>query len=93
MEESGLATFQEKKVCLPSDASTNYSQRAVDWGKSYEISVPQLLQEGVVYSAYRDQLIFTWYDNAGNLLAYQARNLNPVSKAKRYFTQDRKSVV
>lgn len=75
-----------RKVTLPSDAGTTYSMEAVAWASKYEITVPQLLQEGVVYSAYRNQLIFTWLSPDGSLLAYQARNLNAVSKAKRYYT-------
>jgi len=75
-----------RKVILPPDAGTTYSMEAVAWAAKYEITVPQLLQEGVVYSAYRNQLIFTWLSPDGSLLAYQARNLTPVSKGKRYFT-------
>ena len=86
MEESQMEPFQEKAVRLPSDATTNYSTSAVAWAAKYEISVTQLLQEGVVYSPSREQLIFTFYGKTGDLLAYQARNLNPVSKAKRYYT-------
>jgi len=86
LEESEMAFVQEKTLRLPSDASQNYSQRAVDWAAKYEITVSQLLKEGVVYSAQREQLIFTWRGAEGNLLAYQARNLTAVSKARRYFT-------
>ena len=86
MEESQMESFQEKAVRLPADASTNYSASAVAWAAKYEISVTQLLQEGVVYSPSREQLIFTWHDDSNKLLAYQARNLNAVSKAKRYYT-------
>lgn len=75
-----------RKVVLPPDVGTAYSMEAVAWAAKYEITVPQLLQEGVVYSPYKDQLIFTWLSPDGSLLAYQARNLNAVSKAKRYFT-------
>ena len=75
-----------KKVVLPEDANSNYSERAVSWAGKYEISVLQLLASGVVYSKKREQLIFTFTDELGELLAYQARNLNAVSKAKRYYT-------
>lgn len=76
----------EKKVALPSDITQNYPEHAVAWCNKYEISVEQMLQNNMVYSPYRDQLIFTFYDDTKNLLAYQARNLNPVSKGKRYYT-------
>lgn len=76
----------EKKVALPSDITQNYPEHAVAWCNKYEISVEQMLQNNMVYSPYRDQLIFTFYDDTKNLLAYQARNLNAVSKSKRYYT-------
>ncbi len=77
---------ESHQVVLPRDANTSYSEAATAWAAKYEITVPQLLQESVVYSAQREQLIFTWRDPDNKLLAYQARNLNPVSKGKRYFT-------
>ncbi len=77
---------EERKAVLPSDITQNYPAHAVAWCNKYEISVEQMLQNNMVYSPYRDQLIFTFYDDSKNLLAYQARNLNAVSKAKRYYT-------
>lgn len=74
-----------KAVCYPSDATKHYSEGALAWCKKYEITVEQLLKETIYYSAARDQLIFG-FEAEGKLLAYQARNLNAVSKAKRYFT-------
>ena len=76
----------ETRVSLPHDASTNYSTSAVDWLSKYGITVEQALQNGLVYSKAKDQLLFTWFDENKQLLAYQARNLNAVSKAKRYYT-------
>jgi len=63
---------------LPSDANTNYSKAAVDWVSKYGISVEQMLQTGMVFSPFREQLIFPFYGDSKNLLAYQARNLNAV---------------
>lgn len=77
---------EERKVVLPSDITQNYSADAVAWCNKYNISVEQMIQNNMVYSPYRDQLIFPFYDDNKNLLAYQARNLNAVSKAKRYYT-------
>lgn len=84
--EQETPSLSESKVSLPSDATTNYSKEAVDWCAKYDITVEQMLQNGMVFSAHRSQLLFTWYDENKELLAYQARNLNPVSKSKRYFT-------
>ncbi len=77
---------ESKKVTLPDDAQQHYSERALSWAGKYEITVHQLLKEGVVYSPKREQLIFTFTDEFGKLLAYQARNLTAVSKARRYYT-------
>lgn len=77
---------EETKVVLPSDVTQNYPEHAVAWCNKYDITVEQMLQNNMVYSKWKDQLIFTWYDDSNKLLAYQARNLNPVSKAKRYYT-------
>lgn len=77
---------EETKVVLPSDVTQNYPEHAVAWCNKYDITVQQMLQNNMVYSKWKDQLIFTWYDDSNKLLAYQARNLNAVSKAKRYFT-------
>ena len=72
-------------VCYPSDVSQHYSEGAVAWCQKYGISVEQMLQNNLYYSPARDQLIFG-FEADGKLLAYQARNLNPVSKGKRYYT-------
>jgi len=77
---------EETKVVLPSDVTQNYPEHAVAWCNKYDITVEQMLQNNMVYSKWKDQLIFTWYDDSNKLLAYQARNLNAVSKAKRYYT-------
>ena len=77
---------EETKVVLPSDVTQNYPEHAVAWCNKYGITVQQMLQNNMVYSKWKDQLIFTFYSNTGDLLAYQARNLNPVSKSKRYYT-------
>ena len=74
-----------KSVRYPRDATKHYSERALAWCKKYEITVEQLLQNNIYYSAARDQLIFG-FEADGQLIAYQARNLNPASKSKRYFT-------
>ena len=77
---------EETKVVLPSDVTQNYPEHAVAWCNKYDITVQQMLQNNMVYSKWKDQLIFTWYNGTGDLLAYQARNLTAVSKARRYYT-------
>lgn len=85
VKQQNDAEVLDKTVRYPSDVSQHYSEGAVAWCKKYDITVEQLLQNNIYYSAARDQLIFG-FEAEGQLLAYQARNLNPVSKAKRYYT-------
>jgi len=72
---------------LPEDATQDYPIQALAWTKKYEIGVELLLRNKVYYSGARNQVIFSFVDGEGKVLAYQARNLSPLSKAKRYFTQ------
>ena len=84
-EGQNPSTLCVPPVCYPSDVSQYYSEGAVAWCQKYGISVEQMLQNNLYYSPARDQLIFG-FEADGKLLAYQARNLNPVSKSKRYYT-------
>jgi hypothetical protein len=78
----------KKQISLPSDCNQEYSQPCVEWITKYNLSVKDLLNchNPIYYSKQREQLIFSWEDEEGNPLAYQARNLFPVSKGKRYYT-------
>jgi len=79
--------MQRKTVFLPDDASQDYPIQALAWTEKYEIGVELLLRNKVYYSGARNQLIFSFVDGDGKVLAYQARNLSPLSKARRYYTQ------
>jgi len=81
------AEMQRKPMCLPDDATQDYPPQALAWAEKYEIGVELLLRNKVYYSAARNQLIFSFLGGAGELLAYQARNLSAESKARRYYTQ------
>jgi hypothetical protein len=85
VKQQNDAEMLVKAVCYPSDVSQCYSEGALAWCKKYDITVEQLLQNNIYYSAARDQLIFG-FEADGKLLAYQARNLTAVSKARRYYT-------
>ena len=77
----------DESMRYPSDATKNYSTQALAWCEKYEIGVQQLLQNNIYFSPSRNQLIFGFEDGDGQLLAWQARNLSPVNKSKRYFTK------
>lgn len=81
----------KKSSCLPlpEDAAQDYSNLALEWAGKYGFTVSDLLKENnkIFYSDARQQLIFTFPDEAGNILAWQARNLaKDTPKSKRYFT-------
>jgi len=91
-KQSPYVTQQTKQevlgtvVSYPSDATKDYPPQAMAWVEKYEIGPEALLKNNIYYSGLRNQIIFGFEDGYGKLLAYQARNLNPVSKSKRYYT-------
>lgn len=74
---------EELSITLPSDVTQDYPPHALEWAK---LPITTLRRNNVYYSAYRNQLIFEFRDANNHTLAYQARNLSPVSKGKRYYT-------
>lgn len=74
---------EELSITLPSDVTQDYPPHALEWAK---LPITLLRKNNVYYSAYRNQLIFEFQDANNHTLAYQARNLSPVSKGKRYYT-------
>jgi hypothetical protein len=57
----------------------------LEWVSKYGLSTNELIERRVLWSDFRQQLIFTWYDQSDNLLLWQARNFKP--GAKKYFTR------
>lgn len=79
-----------KDIMLPSDVTKEYNKDALEWVGKYGFTVVDLLRchNPIYYSQQRNQLIFSWTDEYGKTLAWQARNLNKdTPKGKRYFTQ------
>jgi hypothetical protein len=65
---------------LPSDLSYEYGPEVIEWISKYGISVEDLIREDISYSKYRGQLVFSWKDEEGNLLGWQARNFRSLPK-------------
>lgn len=78
---------EDKPIALPNDVTQEYPPQALEWTGKYEISVTEMLRSNIYYSRARNQVIFTFVDGEGKLLAYQARNLSAESKTRRYYTQ------
>lgn len=74
---------------LPGDACKDYSQGALEWVGKYGITTKDLIacKNQIYFSPSRNQLIFSFPDESGNTLAWQARNLGNVDKKKRYFSK------
>lgn len=49
---------------MPDDAGMYYSTEVLKWTSKYYISVEQLIQNNVLYSPSRNQLIFTFYEDS-----------------------------
>lgn len=68
-------------IYLPEDCDVNYPSRALEWISQYELNVNDLLNNHVLWSEYKQRLIFPIYDNTG-LLAYQGRYFGNETKPK-----------
>lgn len=81
------AEWQEKPdVQLDLDLCNDFPRHVVQWLERYGISVQEAIAHGWKYSPYRDQLVFIFKDEYGNVSCTQARNFSPTAKRK-YFNQ------
>lgn len=78
------ARDEPKLKPLPQDASTEYGTQATQWIQQYGLSIQELFQRGVLWSETRKQLIYTWKNDSGDLLLWQARNFSPTARSKCY---------
>ena len=70
-------------INLPSDTCQEFPEIALQWFSKYELFVPDLIKAGVLWSEYRQQIIYPFYA-AGHLEGYQARNFSPNARTKYY---------
>lgn len=80
-------------LTLPPGCTQDYAEEAVEWFSKCDLGVEDMMVAKVVWCERSKQLIFPWYDDFGNLLAYQARNFSPTAKAKAYTKGDVKSLL
>lgn len=76
-------------IVLPDDVTKDYNRDAVLWAQKYGITVSDMLScpNPIWYSPNRNQLIFSWNDDTGKTIAWQARNLSATDKGRRYYTK------
>lgn len=80
----------DEQIVLPVDAGFNYSSNCLDWVFNYGVTVDELIKHKVYWSTSREQLLFTFYDEEGTLLLWQARNFGPPKEGRKplkYFTK------
>lgn len=81
-----LIPYEEstEDTTLPSDAAFNYSPACLTWVSKYGVSTDELIKHKVYWSNEKQQLIFTFWGNPGELLCWQARNFGAWAKTKYY---------
>jgi hypothetical protein len=77
---------EENGPVLDLDLDFNYPSHVVTWLDKYGISVQEAIGHGWKYGPFRDQLVFIFKDQYGNISCTQARNFSPTAKRK-YFNQ------
>jgi hypothetical protein len=68
-----VAVLPKSPVVLPADCDFNYPDKALDWVYQYELTKNDLYKHNILWSEFRQRLIFPIFDNYGTLLAYQGR--------------------
>jgi hypothetical protein len=89
--ESGhILTVLERKsdepetIKLPYDAQNEIPVKCLIWLAQYEISRQELLSHGIMYSESKDFLVFPYYGDDKQLVAWQGRDFKPNPKSKWY---------
>lgn len=74
------------KYPLPDDCGTDFSEDAVKWLGKYGVSIPVAISNGIRYVARNKQLVFQVLGPDGDLLWWQARNLDANrAESRKYF--------
>jgi hypothetical protein len=67
-------------ISLPDDSNYDYSNACLEWINKYGLSTEELIKNNVLWSESKKQLLFTFKDEEGQLLLWQARNFYPDRK-------------
>lgn len=66
-----------KVLQLPADCQSTIGHRALTWLAQYGIMLDEIKENEILWSDFRDQLLFPFRDSTGHLMAYQARCFRP----------------
>lgn len=69
----------DEQITLPHGCNFSYSKECLDWVFKYGITIEELIKNRVYWCEEKQQLIFTFYDEDGELLLWQARNFGSAS--------------
>lgn len=76
----------EKVIKLPDDTLPQIGKQGQEWLGRFGIKQEEIVRYRMLWSESKHQLIFPIYGDAGELVAWQARNFSPDAKGK-YFSQ------
>lgn len=86
IDERWLQKEHDDGIQLDDDLCDDFPGHVVQWLAGYDVSVQEALKHGWKYSPYRNQLVFIFKDEYGNISCTQARNFSPTANRK-YFNQ------
>lgn len=85
IDERWLQKGTDDAIQLDDDLGFDYPGHVVGWLAKYDISVEEAIKWGWKYGPKKDQLVFIFRDEAGNVECTQARNFS--SSKRKYFNQ------
>lgn len=91
-ERDGKTERDDDRVRIPEDATgTIGDPRAVEWLAKANVTMPEAIRAGILWSPFWEQLLIPFYDRDGQLCCIQAKNFNTerARKAKYYNTGDK----
>lgn len=82
---------QKNIVILPSDCNVEYPKRCIEWIEKYELNRYDLLNNNVLWSEYKQRLIFPVYDSEKGVIAFQGRYFGEKKEPKWFGKGDLKN--
>lgn len=73
-----------KTYLLPDDCTNSLPTEAETWLKNYSLTDIDIIKNNILWSEYYNRIIFPFFDENKNLIAYQGRYLGTENKPKWY---------
>ncbi len=81
-DSSSHRTSEKSRTDFPKENSDFISEEGIKWANSFGITLTELLARRVTSYSDANKLLFNFFDNEGERILCQARNLNPMAKPK-----------